>query len=320
MAEEIKRASIRRAALKAEEHYRVLLDPNDPDYETEEIELNELVKITLLAPVGDADDFHNFAVDLARNSFDNLACEVLRRGLELFPRNCDLLSDFLQYGMNCGFREECKAYYERLHLLPRRRYTWRGFSFSINYLEQLADECESDEEFDLLANEMIELSDEYLRFLPYEEDAYRSRANIYKTLREPDKEVDMLKEGLSKLNSAPRCALQLADLLVERGEYEEALKIIPRGLSDNNKDQSAISEAYLYYLSGRAKLGLQEKSGEAFSEDGILSVFMDFNIALASLKNKSYRSVIYDKTVLLKNRYGIHIPEQFENLYDLVEG
>lgn len=319
MAEETKRVSIRRAAKKADELYKSLLDPSDPDYEAEENELINLVQTTLLAPVGDADDFHNFAVDLARNDFDNLACEVLKRGLELFPKNCDLLSDFLQYGMNCGLREECKSYYELLHALPRRRYTWRGFSFSINYLEQLIDECDSDEEFDSLANEMMELSDEYLCFLPYEEDAYRSRANIYKTLREPDKEVETLKEGLSKLNSAPRCALQLADLLVERGEYEEALKIIPRGISDNNKDQSSINEAYLYYLSGRAKLGLQEKSGEVFSEDFILSVLLDFNIALSNLKNKSYRSVIYDKTVLLKNRYGIRIPEQFENLYDLVE-
>ena len=51
---------------------------------------------------GDADDFHNFAVELARKDEYILACSVLDCGLKLFPKNVDLLADYLQFGVRGG--------------------------------------------------------------------------------------------------------------------------------------------------------------------------------------------------------------------------
>ena len=314
-----KQVSIKKATQKAEAYYKVLSDIDDPEYESALSELNELTQSVLSKPIGDASDFHNFAVGLAKNEFDHLACEVLRCGLRLFPQNCDLLSDFLHYGMNCGLQDECKLYYEALKKLPKRLYTWRGFTFGIYYLEALLDQCDTDSKLDELANEMLQLSNDFLKYLPYEEDAYRSRATIYNVLKDPQKEIDTLRDGLKHLQSAPKCALELADILVDRGEYDEALSVISRCISDNNKDQSSINEAYVYYLWGRARLGKEEKSGGEFTKDIVIPIYVDFNTALSTLKNNSYINVIHEKVKLLQSKTGINVPMALENLYDLIE-
>lgn len=311
--------SLRLAAEKAETYYQVLRDPDDPDYETALDELSRLVWTVSRQPSGDANDFHNFAVNLAKNGLDYLACEVLKCGLEHYPKNCDLLSDYMQYGMKCGLREECAACFDILSNIPKRRYTWRSFSFSIAYLRNLVDECDTDEEIDELAQKMLDLSDEFLKYLPYDEEAYRSRATVYEVLRNPTREIDTLKQGLDALGSAPRCALQLADILVDRGEYKSAIQVIQQGISGNNKDQSSINEAYMYYLLGRAKLGCAENNSEPLKESDIMEIYAAFNTALSTLDNRNYRETIRNKVIMLMSKTALPVPPDFENLFDLVE-
>lgn len=309
-----------KAAQKAEVYYRLLADVDDPDYETVLEELNTLVQDVIKNPIGDANDFHNFAVGLSKNDMEHLACDVIRCGLKIFPKNCDLLSDFLQYGMRCGLKDECNAYYETLQKLPKRLYTWRGFSFSIDYLENLLNDCDTDEEIDALEEKMISLANDYLKYLPYEEDSYRTLASIYEVLKKPDQEREVLENALKTLNSAPKCALRLADIMVKRGEYSDAIPIIYRSISDNNQDQPSVNEGYLYYLSGRAKLGNAEKSNAEFDEPLVLDIYSDFNVALATLKSKSYTDSIFEKVRLLSSKTNIKVPEMYVYLYDLVEG
>ena len=51
---------------------------------------------------GDADDWHNIVVDIAKKDYYNLCCDLLEEGLRRFPGNADLLGDYLQYGTSCG--------------------------------------------------------------------------------------------------------------------------------------------------------------------------------------------------------------------------
>ena len=44
---------------------------------------------------GDADDFHNYAVTFSRINDYDAACIILKCGLNRFPRNVDLLADYL---------------------------------------------------------------------------------------------------------------------------------------------------------------------------------------------------------------------------------
>lgn len=297
---------------------QTLRDPSDPEFDSAQDELHKLIWSLCKQPAGNVTEFHNFAVILDRNGATDLACDVLRSGLSIFPKNCDLLSDFLQYGMVCGFRKECAHYYETLSKIPKRCYTWRSFAFSIHYLANLLEECEQEAQFDAITDKMQKLSDEFLHYLPYDEEAYRSRAELFRTLRMPNDEVKALRDALRFLNSAPKCALQLADILVERGEYDEALSVIPRGISDNNGNQSLINEEYLYYLMGRAKTGRAERSGKPLDEETVLDIYSDFNTSLSTMENPSYKQMICNKVVLLQSKTGIDVPMKFEHLFFLV--
>ena len=311
--------SIRLATQKAETYYRILRDPEDPDYEDAQDELNRLVWTVIRQPAGDADDFHNFAVSLAKNGLDYLACDIISCGLKYYPKNCDLLSDFLQFGMKCGLRNECEICFDTLSKIPKRRYTWRGFSFSIAYLKKLVDECETDQEIDELAGKMLELSDAFLKYLPYDEEAYHSRATVYGVLRDSKREVETLRQGLDTLGSAPRCALQLGDILVDRGEYDSAIQVIQQGISGNNKDQSSVNEAYMYYLLGRAKLGCAEKAGTPLKESDLMEIYTAFNTSLSTMDSRSYRETIRNKVIMLVSKTAFPVSPNLENLYDLVE-
>ena len=111
---------------------------------------------------------------------------------------------------------------------------------------------------------MFMLADEYLKYFPYEEGVFCSKADIYKALKEPDNERKALETGLEQLNVAPKCALRLADLLFERGEYQECMNAIQRGIGDSNQEQASINESYLYYLSALTRIAIAQKAEQIF--------------------------------------------------------
>ena len=79
--------------------------------------------------VGGPDDFHNLAVTLGRSGYDELACDILEKGLTLFPYDVDLLADYLIYGIDCERMDACEEYYQTLWKVPQSEWTWRGFAF-----------------------------------------------------------------------------------------------------------------------------------------------------------------------------------------------
>ncbi len=123
---------------------------SDDLYESEAAvkNLTDLVQRVVKQEVksGDADDWHNFAVDIARVDLYDLACDILDCGLEIYPKNIDLLADYLQYGTSCERIEKCKAYYKILSKIPKIRWSWRGYCFSISYLKYLWERSDSEKE------------------------------------------------------------------------------------------------------------------------------------------------------------------------------
>lgn len=51
---------------------------------------------------GDENDYHNLAAECARHYLYDLACKICETGLKFFPKNIDLLSDWIQYGTKMG--------------------------------------------------------------------------------------------------------------------------------------------------------------------------------------------------------------------------
>ena len=291
---------------------------SDDLYEAEAAlkDLRSLVQRVIRQAVkaGDADDWHNFAVDIARKDLYDLACDILECGLSIYPKNIDLLADYLQYGTSCGRIENCKLFYKVLSKIPKIRWGWRGYSFSVSYLTYLWERSDSEKELDKLQEEMLSIAATFRKNLPFDEESYRCEADIYKLLHKNKEEEEVLRLALKNIKIAPKCALRLADLLFERGEYEEALPLIQRGLLDAMQTQRSVNEGYLYFLMGLTKMALAQQAGTPISEATACEIYADFDISLRHVKSPAYFDTIKAKTIVLVNKSGVPIPEKYEEL------
>ena len=261
---------------------------------------------------GDADDWHNFAVDIAREDLYDLACDPLECGLKIYPKNIDLLADFLQYGTSCERTEECKAYYKVLSKIPKIRWSWRGYCFSVSYLKYLWERSDSEKELEKLQMDMMSLAESFRINLPFDEECYRCEADIYKLLHKKQDEERVLRSALKELKIAPKCALRLADMLFERGDYEESLVHIQRGLRDAMQTQQSVNEGYLYYLMGLTKIALIEQKCSDMTPEVVDEIYSCFDISLRQERRNSYVSTMKAKTIVLVNKSGIQVPDKYE--------
>lgn len=268
---------------------------------------------------GDADDWHNFAVDIARKDLYDLACDLLECGLSIYPKNIDLLADYLQYGTSCGRVENCKLFYKVLSKIPKIRWGWRGYSFSVSYLTYLWERSDSEKELEKLQGEMLSLAETFRKNLPYDEESYRCEADIYKLLHRKKEEEEILRLALSELKIAPKCALRLSDLLFDRGDYKEALIQIQRGLRDAMQTQRSVNEGYLYYLMGLTQMALAQQAGTPISEEIACEIYANFDISLQQEHRPAYVNTMKAKTIVLVNKSGVPIPEKYEELNYLVQ-
>ena len=306
------------AASKAEDILEYVYDRDDDDSRQNLYALIDEFLAQEFQP-GSAHDFHNFAVGLARRDEYLLACRVLECGLECYPKNVDLLADYLQYGVSCNKFDECKRIYKTLIKIPRRRWTWRGFAFLVDYLQFLIDRSDSDKDIDAREKEMLDIVRDFKELFPYSEEPYRTEANVCQTLNMPDKEADVLKTALENVKVAPKCALRFADLLFDRGLYEEATSAIQRAISDATQTQTSVNEGYLYYLSALCKIAIMQRSKslqKSAIEEAVKDVYSDFNIALTKFQNTNsmYIDVIRTKTNTLVNKTGVEVDASFELL------
>lgn len=269
--------------------------------------------------VGDADDWHNFAVDIARKDLYDYACDILECGLAIYPKNIDLLADYLQYGTSCGRIDRCKNYYKVLSKIPKIRWGWRGYSFSVSYLTYLWERSDSEKELEKLQTEMLNISEAFRKNLPYDEESYRCQADIYKLLHKKKEEENALREALENIKIAPKCALRLSDLLFDRGDYEEALVQIQRGLRDAMQTQRSVSDGYLYYLMGLTKMALAQQSDSPITEEVACDIYANFDISLHQERRAAYINTMKAKTIVLINKSGVPVPEKYEELNYLVQ-
>lgn len=288
------------------------------DLESQTRETTAFVRELLSQPIipGDADDWHNLAVDVARQGYYNLACDILEVGLSVFPNNTDLLGDYLQYGTSCKRIDQCRQYYERLSRIPKVKYTWRGFHFSASWLSYLWEQCSSSEELQQLTNDLLALTAQYRKYFPDTEECYLCESDVYKLIKDRKKEIKTLSIPISRAMPAPKCALRLADYYFNAGDYQEAQNMVVRSLKYANQVQQAVNEAYLYYLYGLIQISLLSKP---IDMNVILSIYDNFEKSLRLSIRSSLRDVICQKTGLLYQDYKIPLPEHCSKLLDLLD-
>ena len=277
-------------------------------YEENEEALYELVEELLSQEkiIGSIDDFHNLAVDFSRKDDYETACNILELGLKQFPKAVDLLADYLQNGINCDRAKFCGEYFDRLMNIPMMRWTWRGFSFSIDYMKSLADNIGTEEELIKWKKKMLSLADDYYKYFPYSEDSFLVKADIYRYFNDKEKEIEILGEALEKIKSCPKCSLRLADIFFDKGEYIQSLEYIEKCKYVAVQTQDKINQGYVYYLSGLCKAAEMHRSLSYENEEMIKDIYSDFSIAeKLKMSFSSYKKVMERQIYILESKSGI---------------
>lgn len=255
---------------------------------------------------GSEDDFHNFSLNYCRKDAYDLACDILEKGIEQFPRSVDLLSDYLQVGINCNRVKQCEKYYNDLFKIPKIRWTWRGFSFSIDYMLFLANSLNEDE-LTAMKQQMLLLADEYHDLFPVDEDPYICKADIYDFFNDKKSVKEILTDATNTINVCPKCSLRLSNLLFDEGAYDESLVVLNKCLYQSIQTQDSVNHGYLYYLSGLCKTVLLLKKGDFQDKNAVLDIYYDFMIAQnAGLQHASYLRVIRRQIDILELHSGVN--------------
>lgn len=254
---------------------------------------------------GAENDYHNFSLNYSRLDAYELACDILEKGLAQYPKSVDLLADYLQVGISCKRLEECEKCYKTLMEIPQIRWTWRGFSFSIDYLMYLAS-FSNEEELFAMKEQLLSLSQRYLDTFPTEEDPYICKADIFDFYNDKQSTKATLVEAINTLIVCPKCSLRLADLLFDEGEYEKSLDILNKCLYQSIQTQDSVNHAYLFYLSGLCKTVLLLKKGDFQNTNEVTEIYHDFAIAQKTgLYHPSYVKVMRRQIDILEVHSGI---------------
>lgn len=171
--------------------------------------------------IGDADDFHNLSVVLARCELHDLSCIVLEYGIGLYPKSITLLADYIEYGIRCNEIKKCDKAYVKLTTIPKKRWNWRAYDFSIDYLVFKYENYSIGTE-----SEIIKLINSYIEAFPEDERAYLSKANFYNSINNKKEEKKCLLDAINTVNVAPMCYLKMAELYFNEAKYDKAKELL----------------------------------------------------------------------------------------------
>ena len=263
-------------------------------------------------------DYHNLAVDISRTELYGLACDVLESGLTKY-KSCDLLADFLAYGTKCGREARCQEIFKILCKMPKIKWNWRGYSFSIAYLTALFHRAETQKEIDKIIMQMNAIVEDFHKYIPNDEEAYICEANVAELCHEYEKKEQVLREALDKFEVAPKAALKLADVYADCGKYQDAIKMVERSIRDSNQTQASVSEPYLYYLRGLCKITLEQRQANGFTESSVMEIYSDFNLSLKQERRNGYRKQLRNKAIMLEEKTSVKVPDEYEELLYLIQ-
>lgn len=251
---------------------------------------------------GTDDDYHNVAVSYARNGLFDYACKILERGLVFFPYSVDLLADLISYRLKSGRDDLCEEPYKTLVSVSKEMWNWRAFSFSIDYRLGRIKHISSNAERGRIIDETLDLSNMFVESL-HSDQAYYDKASVveYKEKIEKGRNKEtvesVLREGLDNVKFAPKCALRLADILFDKGEYAEAIIVLKRCCASVFRPQPDISSGYAFLLLALSKASdlfekNEDKNNISDDKEFIEGMYRDFHTAISNGLNDIYRKTV----------------------------
>lgn len=213
------------------------------------------------ALAGTADDFHNASVNLVKANLYDFAVRLLDLGVRKYPRNADLYADILKYGLECRNVTDLTRYYEGddefcgLKNIPKRLWTWRSFSFVLDYLQELLKYYDDQNDNYIVLKKEIEslLSDFYKYAQNFndqseQEKAYMAESEYLLLIGETTKAYEVLQKAVEELSGrCPQCALRLADFYFQKADYTNTIKYATIA-TDSVSTQDAISVGYAFFI------------------------------------------------------------------------
>lgn len=304
-------------------------EDDDFDYDAEDYSRSPRQKLKTIARLfkddtitisGTADDYHNIAVGFARNNDYLSACIVSERGLEKNQYDIDLLSDLLHYRLSAGEFDKCESLYDTLRSIGEFRWTWRAFSFSLDYLAKKVVHTASEQEAQSIVTEALRLADDYIARFP-EDRAYFDKAELLRAFggSVDQQEEAILREGINRLRVSPRCSLRYADILFERGKYTDALKALKRCFVNKFVPQPDINSDYAFLVMAFSKISLLFKNGQKanYTEDEVKinDAYKDIHTAVEGLTGifaQSAHSAV--KAIQAQTGIDYPYPEDFSDM------
>lgn len=267
--------------------------------------LYDLCELVLQQPLleGSDSDFHNLTVTCARQDDYDMACRFLDKGLLQYPCSIDLLSDYLNYGMNCGrYEQSKKAYY--LLLKQRNIWNWRAYHFSISYLMESMS-------IDLTDNtkDIQDMISDFQKKLPMHEESYMDEAEFLSRFSNCETSertfLSVLEYATSDncpVQRTPKCDLKLADYYYNSGKnLDKARALLDRCKRNSIEPQLSVNRNYVYLLSALCKMSqyydllAKETSPkvlpqECEKEKMVLDVYEDYHIAALKISDSRVQS------------------------------
>lgn len=254
-------------------------------------DLARLVKDETLTILANSNDFHNLAVDYARLNIYDCAVWILERGLTTSPYSSDLLADMILYGIESGQRPVCEKAHANLMRLEKDAWGWRAYSFTISYYLDKARRLPKGKSREALKEKTFALVEEFISFgKSHPEDAadraFSCKAKVISEFGGKETKEDVLRAGCEVINPAPQCALHLADIVFNRGKYDETLALLRQCILAVQRPQPDINCAYTYLLCAMAKtskLIAETPDGDYSNKEfEIQTIYKDFHTALAA--------------------------------------
>ena len=289
--------------------------------------LQESIKETALSEgiiiIGDADDYHNLASEFARQDLYKHAELVAKIGVNKYKYNADLLADIVKFGSQSQDWATCEKAYQRLCDIDFGKWTWRSFTFAIDYLLDLAQTLEPSKQQD--NNKRIEaLIQAYKQ--TKDERAWVADAKFLFTEGKKDAAIASLKDGVRKVPVSSQCCLKLSEYLLENGDYEGVIKYTAIGIRATAQEQPSASTAYLFYLSALAKDALinqenQKSNGQSSDNcdkgfhnlEAVSEALLDYKIArqiFSTKQQRTYLSNIKQREIILRIKSGIDVKDE----------
>lgn len=277
---------------------------------------------------GEPDEYHNYAVAVARADDNYSAFQIVEMGLKQYPYNTDLLADAILYGSKCSQYELCETHMKTLLGRPMSTWTWRAFSFLIDYLKARRDWIDSEEEMSNGLDMVLGIAQKFQQYYPNEEKSYMAEYEIRLLLSkiakdknnfEQSNEHEQAANNLLKCAieggkySAVQCSLRYADLLFEQQKYSEVINVCKRAL-EFGEDVSSVRLGYFMYLSAQSKEILLYQAEDFNNVEQIKNIYSEYTAALAEI-SPNYRKNIAVRAKILEARSGVLAPQVIVEAY-----